>query len=496
MSQQTKWSQFGTLITVFFFWGFVAASNDILIPVFKKAFSLSQFQSQLVSVAFYVAYTVGSIIYFIISKIIKGDLLNKIGYKNGIAVGLIISAIGTLLFYPAANSASFTLMLTGLFVVGLGFSLQQIAANPLAITMGDPKNGSQRLTMAGGVNNFGTTIGPLLVSFAIFGSVSANSNVASIESVKIPYLILGAAFLLVAVFIKFSSVPNKIDAEDVVEDELTLGSIDGSESNVSVKSGAAKIVQRASAFQYPQLYLGMIAIFVYVGVEVATASNLPAYMEQHLGIPTEKVAPYISLYWASLMIGRWTGAVGAFDVTAGTKKILSFLMPYIAFAIFLLVNTIAQHDVKQFFVYAFVIAIMIAGDIFSKGNPARMLLIFATLGIIALCIGMVTRGMPSAYAFISVGLFCSTLWPCIFTLAVAGLGKNTGQGSSLLIMMIMGGGLISALQGFLADKIGIQYSYIMGVICFAYLAFYAIRAKVILKNQGIDYDALNAEGGH
>ena len=165
MSQKTKWSQFGTLVTVFFFWGFVAASNDILIPVFKKAFNLSQAQSQLVSVAFYVAYTVGSLIYFGISKLLGGDVLNRIGYKNGIALGLIISAIGTLLFYPAANNASFTLMITGLFIVGLGFSLQQIAANPLAIVMGDPKTGSQRLNMGGGVNNFGTTIQNIMLSF-------------------------------------------------------------------------------------------------------------------------------------------------------------------------------------------------------------------------------------------------------------------------------------------------------------------------------------------
>jgi FHS family L-fucose permease-like MFS transporter len=481
MSQQTKWSQFGTLITVFFFWGFVAASNDILIPVFKKAFDLTQGQSQLVSVAFYVAYTVGSIIYFVISKMIGSDLLNKIGYKNGIAIGLIISAIGTLLFYPAANNSSFVLMLTGLFIVGLGFSLQQIAANPLAIIMGDPKTGSQRLIMAGGVNNFGTTIGPLLVSFAIFGSVASGSTVASIESVKIPYLIVGLAFLLVAVFIKLSSVPNKIDLEHVAEEEAVAGN---------------KILHKTSAFQYPQLVLGMIAIFVYVGVEVSTASNLPAYMESHLGVSTEKIAPYISLYWASLMIGRWTGAVGAFDVSKGMKKVLNFLMPYLAFAVFLIVNTIAQHDVTQFFVYAFVIAVMVIGDILSKGNPARMLLIFSALGITALCIGMLTTGMVSAYAFISVGLFCSTLWPCIFTLAVAGLGKNTGQGSSLLIMMIMGGGIVSYLQGILADKIGIQYSYIAGVICFAYLAFYAVKAKSALIAQGIDYDALNAEGGH
>ncbi len=479
--QQTKWSQFGTLITVFFFWGFVAASNDILIPVFKKAFSLSQAQSQLVSVAFYVAYTVGSIIYFVISKFTGGDLLNKMGYKNGIALGLVISALGTLLFYPAANNGSFILMISGLFIVGLGFSLQQIAANPLAIVMGDPKTGAQRLTLAGGINNLGTTIGPLIVSFAIFGSVAAANTEASIESVKIPYLILGVAFILVAIMIKFSSVPNKIELEHVLETEVTA---------------ADKIVHKASAFAYPQLIMGMIAIFVYVGVEVATASNLPAYLEQNLKVTTQNVAPFISLYWASLMIGRWTGAVGVFDVSKGFQQVLKFLMPYVAFAVFLLVNTIANRSVDQFYVYAIVIAVMLVADILSKNNPVRMLLIFSLAGVAALIIGMLTEGMLSAFAFMSVGLFCSTLWPCIFTIAVAGLGKHTNQGSSLLIMMIMGGGIVSWLQGLVADSIGIHYSYIIGVICFLYLAFYAFRAKSILQSQGIDFDALNKAGGH
>jgi FHS family L-fucose permease-like MFS transporter len=475
MSQPTKWSQFGTLITVFFFWGFVAASNDILIPVFKKAFNLSQAQSQLVSVAFYVAYTVGSLIYFGISKLIGNDVLNKIGYKNGIVVGLIISAIGTLLFYPAANNASFTLMITGLFIVGLGFSLQQIAANPLAIVIGDPKTGSQRLNMAGGVNNFGTTIGPLIVSFAIFGSVGSGSTEASIESVKTPYLILGIAFILVALFFKFSSVPNKINLDEVANEEA---------------ESKEKVLHRQSPFSYPQLILGMIAIFVYVGVEVSTASNLPEYMKQYLNIDTVNIAPFISLYWASLMMGRWTGAVGAFDVSAGAKKILNFLMPYLAFSVFLIVNAIAQHDITMFYVYGLVIIVMIVGDIMSKGSPARMLLIFSLLGITALVIGMLTSGMVSVFAFTSVGLFCSTLWPCIFTLGVAGLGKHTNQGSSLLIMMIMGGGFISYAQGVVAsdDMLGIQNSYIVGVICFAYMAFYAIKSKSILKAQGIDYD--------
>lgn len=482
MNQQTKWSQFGTLISVFFFWGFVAASNDILIPVFKKAFNLSQAQSMLVSVAFYVAYTIGSLIYFGISKMIKHDLLNKMGYKNGIALGLLISAIGTLLFYPAANSSSFTLMITGLFVVGLGFSLQQIAANPLAIVIGDPKTGSQRLNMAGGINNFGTTIGPLLVSFAIFGSVTSGSGTASIESVKVSYLVLGAAFILVALFFKFSSIPNKIDLEDVAAHEA---------------DSEKQVMHRSSATQYPQLWLGMIGIFVYVGVEVATAANLPEYMRQHMNIPTDKIAPFVSLYWASLMMGRWTASVGAFSVSMGAKKILNFLMPYLAFAVFLAVNAIARHDISSFYVYGFVIIAMIIGDILSKGNPARMLLIFASMGITALVIGMLSEGKTSVFAFISVGLFCSTLWPCIFTLAIAGLGKHTNQGSSMLIMMIMGGGLVSLLQGWVASDhiLGIRYSYVVGVACFAYLAFYAIRSKAILKAQGIDYD-IKTSGAH
>lgn len=458
------------LISVFFFWGFVAASNDILIPVFKEKLNLEQWQSQMISFAFYVAYTVGSIIYYVISKLMKQDVLNKIGYKNGVALGLFISALGTLLFYPAAQTASFPLMISGLFIVGLGFSLQQTAANPLTIAMGDPKNGSQRLSLAGGINNFGTTIGPLLISFAIFGSIAAGSAEANIESVKVPYLILGAAFIIVAVIFKFSSIPNTIPA---IQEEVNSTS-----SNVS----------RKSALKYPQLVLGMIAIFVYVGVEVSTASNLPEFMKQHLGTKTENIAPFVSLFWASLMIGRWTSSIGAFNIKGGAKHIIQFLMPYIAFGVFLLVNRIANHDVTPFYIYGFVIIALIIGDLLSKGNPARQLLLYSIFGIIALFIGMLADGMVSVFAFISVGLFCSTLWPCIFTLAIKGLGKHTNEGSGFLIMMIMGGGFISLLQGVLADKnlLGIQWSYLVGVACFAYLAFYATVTKGIFKKQQIE----------
>lgn len=448
------------IISVFFFWGFVAASNDILIPVFKEKLNLEQWQSQMISFAFYVAYTVGSIIYYLLSRSKKGDLLNRIGYKNGIALGLVISALGTLLFYPAAETASFPIMITGLFIVGLGFSLQQTAANPLTIALGDPAKGSQRLSLAGGINNIGTTIGPLLVSLAIFGSIHSKSAAEmDIQSVKIPYLILGAAFLVVALIFKTSNIPDHLHA---IEEQRVISTED-----------------RGSVWKYPQLVLGMIAIFVYVGVEVSTASNLPEHMKQHMGIPTEQIAPYISLFWASLMIGRWTGSVSALNLSTTGKKVMQILMPYLAFGFFVAVNLLAGQDVSPFKYYPAVILVLIIANILSKDDPARQLLIFSLIGIAALITGMMTDGLVSVYAFISVGLFCSTLWPCIFTLAINRLGKYTNEGSGLLIMMIMGGGIISLLQGYLAsdELLGIQNSYIVGVLCFAYMAFYAMKVK-------------------
>lgn len=465
-------TSFFTLITVFFFWGFVAASNDILIPVFKEKLNMEQWQVQMVSLAFYTAYTVGSLIYQVVSGLNGGDILNRLGYKNGIALGLCISAAGTLLFYPAAQLESFGLMITGLFIVALGFSLQQTAANPLAIVMGDPSKGSQRLSMAGGVNNIGTTIGPLVVTYAIFGAVGSGQKLESIEAVKFPYLILGAAFLLVAALFKFSNLPNQIFTENVAATETSQTS------------------DKGWALAYPQLTLGMIAIFVYVGVEVATASNLPEYMRQHVGVQTADAAPYISLFWASLMIGRWNSAAGAFELKGNLSQVLRFLMPYLAFGVFLLVNAVYKSNLSIFYPYALVIPVLLAADLLSRGNPARQLLVFSVCGVAALITGMLTTGTVSVYAFISVGLFCSTLWPCIYTVAIAGLGRHTNQGSSFLIMMIMGGGIISFIQGWLGGDhlLGIKASYIVGVLCFVYLAWYGWRVKGILSSQGIKLD--------
>lgn len=469
--QKNNTGAFVTLISVFFFWGFVAASNDILIPVFKKALNLSQLQSQLISFAFYIAYTVGSLAYFIISSLRKEDILHSIGYRNGLALGLCISAAGTLLFIPAANNASFPLLISGLFIVGLGFSLQQIAANPLAVNLGNPKEGNMRLSLAGGINNIGTTIGPVIVAFAIFGKVSSGETALNLEAVKIPYLVLGAAFLLVAIIFKFSNIPDKAGMEE-----------GRSESSIM------------DIISMPQVLMGMIAIFVYVGVEVSTASNLPEFMKQKLGTQEKDIAPFVSLFWASLMIGRWTSAAGAFNLDAGAKQKLSILLPFAAFSIFALVNFIAGYDISQFYPYLFIVILLATADAVSDGNPARQLFIYSLLGMAALITGIFAHGIISVFAFISVGLFCSTLWPCIFTLSIAGLGNKTNTASSLLIMMIMGGGVVSLVQGALADDnmLGIQHSYWIGVVCFAYLAFFALKVQRELHKRGVEFGKVEA----
>jgi FHS family L-fucose permease-like MFS transporter len=464
--KKTNFSAFGALIIIFFFWGFVASSNDILIPVFKSALGLEQEQAQLISIAFYIAYTAGSLMYFGISALLRKDLIKIIGYRNGLALGLVISALGTLLFIPAADNASFVLLLAGLFTVGIGFALQQIAANPLAINMGDPSTGNLRLSLAGGINNVGTTIGPVLVSFAIFGSAGSGNISLELSAVKVPYLVLGAAFVAAAVFFKFSKVPDQITSES---NENT--------ARISVQS----------VFRTPQVLLAMIAIFVYVGVEVATASNLPEFMKQKLGTSESEVAPFVSLFWASLMIGRWSSAAGAFGVSNELKQKLSLLLPLMAFAIFMLVNYIAGHNVALFYPYLFLVLVLMLADAFTGGNPVHQLVVYSILGALSLIVGICAEGIISVFAFIAVGLFCSTLWPCIFTLGIAGLNEKTNIASSLMIMMIMGGGFISQWQASLGkfSGIGIQGSYWLGVVCFIYLVFFAVTVQKILRKQGV-----------
>ncbi len=462
-STSTK-SQFGTLITVFFFWGFLAASNGVFIPFCKEHFNLSQFQSQLIDLAFYLAYFVGSLTLYLIERMMKIDFLNMIGYKLGIAYGLFISAAGAVAMIGAVNVGNYWLILSALFVIAVGFSLQQTCAQPFAIALGNPKTGAHRLNLAGGVNSFGTTIGPLIVSYFLFGGLVKHVEV-EIGSINQMYMFLAGLFIAVAVFFIFSNLPK------ITQDE-------------HIEAGPG-------ALRYPQLVYGMIGIFIYVGVEVTIQSNLGALLKlpEFGGYDESQISHFISLFWGSLMIGRWTGAITVFNLTKMWKNILTVVVPYVAFGVVLGAIALSGTDVSDLYVYAFVIAIQIVGFFVGQEKPAKTLLVFSLLGMTAMSIGMLTTGKIAIFAFISGGLFCSVMWPCIFALSVAGLGKYTSQGSTFLIMMILGGAIIPPLQGWISDVMNdIHFSYIITIFLFAYLAFFAIKAKNVLKAQGIDYE--------
>ena len=209
----TNYGALSTLVTVFFFWGFIAASNSIFIPFCKSHFHLSQFESQLIGSAFYGAYFIGSLILFIVSNVLGYDILNKIGYKKGIIYGLLISVVGALLIIPSANANSFPAILASFFVVALGFSLQQTSAQPFAISLGDPATGSHRLNLGGGVNSLGTTLGPIIVSYFLFGSVGSSVKEVTVTNINTLYMIVAGVFLAVALFFAFSKLPDGKNSE-------------------------------------------------------------------------------------------------------------------------------------------------------------------------------------------------------------------------------------------------------------------------------------------
>ena len=530
-------SSFISIITVFFFWGFLAASNGIFIPFCKTHFSLSQFQSQLIDSAFFGAYFIGSLVLYMISLKLNTDIINKIGYKTTIILGLVISIVGALVMIPAIGSGSFPFILIAFFIIALGFSLQQTSANPLILNLGNPATGSHRLNFAGSINSFGTTIGPILVSVLLFGKViagDADKETASISSITILYIILAIAFGVAAVILYFTKI-NKLTIEDEEENAtmkvlkaplqaicaflglvivLFLCSAVNAYSSASssflfligitffliiafsllvVQYKTIKTQNKFETKSYPQVILGMAAVFVYVGVEVAIQSNLGALLKlpQFGGLQTSQIGAYISIYWGSLMIGRWTGSIGAFKLNKTMTIALTIIIPFLAFALVLFMNYLNGVAPHQFYMYALCVAFLVGAFFLGKQKPALTLIIFSSLGTLAMLIGLLTVGNLSVFAFLSGGLFCSIMWPCIFSLAIAGLGKYTSQASSFLIMMIVGGAVIPPLQGYLADKTSLHTSYIIPVFCFAFLTWYAFKVKHILKLKGIDYDANN-----
>jgi fucose permease len=634
--QPTNTGALATLVLVFFFWGFIAASQSIFIPFCKNYYNLSQFESQLIGTAFYGAYFIGSLLLYIFSEARGKDILNKIGYKKGIIIGLGISIAGALLMIPAVSGetlkpiednvdqirsfkpdqkfvtsdkvvvlkkeigdnysliirndeagkrflnspeilnsvngpfvpardarvvngipvklqadfgkdkidtivgalkgetiafGNFTFILIALFIIALGFSLQQTCAQPFAIVLGDPSTGSHRLNLGGSVNSFGTTVGPIIVSLFLFGTVNSDPDDTSVSSVKSLYLIVAAVFALVALIFAISKLPSGKNDEkfekaakasrsllimtgliiciiiighftDISKAPLLIATIIVVLSTLFMSNNSA--VQNNigwGAMRYPQLIYGMIGIFVYVGVEVTIDNNFGALLKtkQYLtenGLNESQISKYISLYWGSLMIGRWTGAISVFNLSNIGRKIATVVVPFVAFSIVLLANWLKGSDVSNLYAYSICVIIAIAAFFYGQTKPVKTLLTLATLATLSMLIGVFTNGLLSVYAFMAGGLCCSIMWPCIFALAVAGLGKYTSQGSAFLIMMILGGAVIPPFQGALGDNpsIGMHNSYLVAAACFAFLAWLALKLRRVLKSQGLNFD--EQIGGH
>ena len=539
----TNYNALSTLTTVFFFWGFIASGNTVFIPFCKNYFQLDQFQSQLIDFAFYGAYYLGALALFVYGTVKNKDLVGTWGYKRCIVYGLIFSAIGAGAMVVSVYANAFAGMLLGLFIIALGFSLQQTSANPFMIILGDEKTGSTRINLGGAVNSLGTTIGPLVISLALFGSAAAISDEMiaslSLNKVNVLYGFVGLLFLLVALMFLFSKkVPegkvahlqdleNKTDSGKKAMTSLlimtglliicfapvfysyrtdlnwgkqeseSLRIIGWSCGLLVIVAGLfiSHILGKAQkigwgAMQYPQLTLGMLAIFVYVGVEVSIGSNLGELLKRESfgARDASQIAPFIAMYWGSLMIGRWTGAVSALNLSDATKQMLRFIVPFIALGVVLAVSWLYGYDIAPLKWYFVCVIIQIIAFYLTKDKPALTLGVFGILGAIAMIVGLLTSGEVAIYAFLSGGLFCSIMWPCIFSLGLAGLGKYQTQGSAFLVMMILGGAIIPPLQGKLSDLIGIQSSFIVAVVCFSFLALFAFYVKSLLNKQGLKFD--------
>jgi FHS family L-fucose permease-like MFS transporter len=416
-------SYLGTLAvlsTLFFMWGFITCLNDIIIPHLKVVFDLNYAQAMMIQFAFFTAY-------FVVS-LPSSQIVRRVGYKNGIIIGLVVVGLGCLAFYPAAAVRSYAIFLLALFILASGITLLQVAANPFVAILGKPETASARLTLTQALNSLGTTLAPFFGSALILATVAKSADelkgmapaareayrLAEAASVQKPYVGLAIALFILAGAIAWSKLP-KISARDEVAGQE--GEANGPKS----------------AFGYRHLMLGALAIFVYVGGEVAIGSFLVNYLKEPAiaGLPEKVGATYLPYYWGGAMVGRFLGT-----------------------------------PLLRYF------------------RPGRVLALFACIACILVVTTMATSGSVAMWSVLAVGLFNSIMFPTIFTLAIVRLGKHTSQGSGILCMAIVGGALIPVIQGAIADRIGIHHCFIIPALCYLYILWYGLKGHIPRKGQG------------
>ena len=392
--------------TLFFMWGFLTCLNDILVPHLKSIFELNYAQAMLVQFAFFSAYFLFSVPW---SKVV-----NSIGYKTTMVVGLLTMACGAFLFLPAATAASYPLFLTALLVLAAGITGLQVSANPYVDLLGKPETASSRLDLTQAFNSLGTTIAPKVGGLLILGAAPLALahlqqltpqalhlyRVQQASSVKMPYTVIGIALLLLAVLIGFSRLPK-------VEEATTRS---GQKTNDSI-------------WKHRHLLLGALGIFAYVGAEVSIGSFLVNYfgLPQIAGLAPRVAAGYVSFYWGGAMVGRFIGA-----------------------------------------------------PLLQRFKPGYLLAIFAIAAGTLVTASMVLNGHVAMWTIISVGFFNSIMFPTIFSLGEAELGPLSGTGSGLLNMAIVGGAIIPVIQGVIADTVGLHHAFVLPVVCYLYILYYAL----------------------
>lgn len=416
MSEQKNYRGAFIVVTMLFFmWGLITVLNDILIPHLKAVFDLNYTQTMLIQFTFFTAY-------FIMS-LPSGWIVTKVGYQKGIVIGLLTSAVGCIMFFPAASIPSYGVFLTGLFILASGITLLQVAANPYVSVLGDPKTSSSRLNLSQAFNSLGTAIGPYLGGlFILSGTVLGVNELASMsvaevqaykiaeaEAVQIPYLILAGTLILLAVIIWKFNLPKILDAEDTGTTEWSF----------------------KDAFHYSHLKFGVIGIFVYVGAEVSIGSFLVNYFsgELDLGLTEKAAASFVSFYWGGAMIGRFLGSA-----------------------------------------------------VLQKVDAGKLLGLVAIIASVLVLISMFTLGHIAMWSILAVGLFNSIMFPTIFTLGIKDLGSLTSRASSLLIMGIVGGAIIPLAMGALADSFGIKHALLLPAICYLYIMYYGFKGSKVIQD--------------
>lgn len=404
------------LTSLFFMWGFLTCLNDILIPHLQNVFELSYFESMLVQFTFFLAY-------FLVS-LPSGWLVEKVGYKKGIVIGLLTAGIGTLIFYPAAEFRSYPIFLFAFFVLASGITLLQVAANPYVTILGKPETASSRLNLTQAFNSLGTTVAPYFGSLLILSNAVKTTEelakmtpaeleayrAAEAAAVQYPYLGLAAVlFIMAAIFAA-----------------VKLPQVEASTVQSSNNNGISYDELHKSAWGYRHLVLGAIGIFLYVGAEVSIGSFLVKYfVNLDPNMLEVEAGKMVSFYWGGAMVGRFIGSA-------------------------------VQRKIK----------------------PGIVLGFNAIMASILVITSMLNDGKVAMWSILLVGLFNSIMFPTIFSLAIRGLGKHTGQASGILCMAIVGGAVIPVLQGLLADNIGIHQAFILPVLCYWYIAHYGFRGSI------------------